>query len=121
MDGDANRRMASVIALFLILVGLTLIYFWPKDSKYVQTSIESAKISKEGLWVVIEGDVLNITKKTNGETLQICTEKSACISIYFEGESGLYYLKGRRITARGEISAVSGNRFLRGHEFELVR
>jgi len=116
-----GRKTASFLALILIFAGFFLIYFWPEDEKYTSMSIERVKISPEGEWVEINGEVGNITKKTAGETLSVCTQLGNCISVYYKGESGLYYLRGLPIRARGEIGAVGPNKFLNGHDFEIVR
>ena len=117
----SDGKKASFLALFLIFIGFLLIYFWPADLKYESVSIERAKISEEGQWVEISGTVKDVLAKQNGETVSICSESGNCVSTYFEEVYGMYYMKGLEVLIRGEISDVSGNKFLRGHEIEIVR
>ena len=117
----SDGRSAACFAIFLVLIGFSLIYFWPEDLKYTKTSIERAKISEEGRWLEIYGRVEEITQKENGETLKICNDADNCISAYFEGQYSSYYLQDYEVAVRGEVKAVSVNKFLAGHSVEIVR
>jgi len=116
----SDKRLASFLALILIVIGFFLIYFWPEDLKYERMDLQRVKISESGTWVEFLGEVDEISPKANGESVIVC-EADDCISCYFADEFGFYYLQGESVLVRGEVSAVSGRKFLLGHEIEIVR
>ncbi len=117
----SNKKVALVATFILIFFGLVLLICWPPLLKYEKMSIELAKINSQGRWIELEGEVLSITPKTSGTSISLCSTQEKCITTYFSGHKELTYLKGSQLRIRGEISQIGTNRFLSGHEFEVIR
>lgn len=117
----SDGKTASFLALGLIVIGLFLIYFWPQDLKYEKMTLARTKITQSGKWVEFLANTSKIESKTNGESVIVCDEQDNCVSVYFADKFGFYYLKGEEVLVFGEVSDVSGRKFILGHEIEIVR
>jgi len=125
MDFCMNLQKIEAFALFLSILGILILNFWPVQSQYSQTGIAQIKIVEEGKWVNFSGTVSKITAKEGGNSLSVCDSFSRCISVYAaEGTAGSWvaddplYAKGE-VNVLGEVGIVSSNRFVRAHKIEI--
>jgi len=115
----------EAFALFLSIIGILILYYWPVQSQYAQTTVAQIKIAQEEKWVNFSGKVEKITARDEGNSLSVCDSFARCVSVYAaDGTAGSWvaedplYAKGD-VRVLGEVGIVSGNRFVRAHKIDI--